>query len=145
MTGPLLKGSDGEPLWPSGIVGSLSHCPSLCVAAVASAERIRAVGVDVDDSDGLSDGIMRFVFSSEELASLRMVSSVERRAAFCAKEAASKALSALDGTGDFRKVSVSLKADGTFAAVRRDVALRGQWRFYDRLVSAMVAVPSETV
>lgn len=44
-------------------------------------------------------GIMRFVFSSEELASLRMVSSVERRAAFCAKEAASKALSALDGTG----------------------------------------------
>lgn len=97
--GPILKGSDGEPLWPSGIVGSLSHCPSLCVAAVASAERIRAVGVDVDDSDGLSDGIMRFVFSSEELASLRMVSSVERRAAFCAKEAASKALSALDGTG----------------------------------------------
>lgn len=53
--GPILKGSDGEPLWPSGIVGSLSHCPSLCVAAVASAERIRAVGVDVDDSDGLSD------------------------------------------------------------------------------------------
>ena len=97
--GPILKGSDGEPLWPSGIVGSLSHCPSLCVAAVASAERIRAVGVDVDDSDGLSDGIMRFVFSSEELASLRMVSKVERRAAFCAKEAASKALSALDGTG----------------------------------------------
>lgn len=36
---------------------------------------------------------------------------------------------------------MSLKADGTFAAVRRDVALRGQWRFYDRLVSAMVAVP----
>ena len=144
MTGPL-KGSDGEPLWPSGIVGSLSHCPSLCVAAVASAERIRAVGVDVDDSDGLSDGIMRFVFSSEELASLRMASSVERRVAFCAKEAASKALSALDGTGDFRKVSVSLKADGTFAAVRRDVTFRGQWRFYDRLVSAMVAVPSETV
>lgn len=143
--GPILKGSDGEPLWPSGIVGSLSHCPSLCVAAVASAERIRAVGVDVDDSDGLSDGIMRFVFSSEELASLRMASSVERRAAFCAKEAASKALSALDGTGDFRKVSVSLKTDGTFAAVRRDVALRSQWRFYDRLVSAMVAVPSETV
>lgn len=99
----------------------------------------------MDDSDGLSDGIMRFMFSSEELASLRMASSVERRAAFCAKEAASKALSALDGTGDFRKVSVSLKADGTFAAVRRDVALRGQWRFYDRLVSAMVAVPSETV
>ena len=97
--GPILKGSDGEPLWPSGIVGSLSHCPSLCVAAVVSAERIRAVGVDVDDSDGLSDGIMRFVFSSEELASLRMASSVERRAAFCAKEAASKALSALDGTG----------------------------------------------
>lgn len=54
--GPILKGSDGEPLWPSGIVGSLSHCPSLCVAAVASAERIRAVGVDVDDSDGLSTG-----------------------------------------------------------------------------------------
>ena len=98
--GPILKGSDGEPLWPSGIVGSLSHCPSLCVAAVASAERIRAVGCwTLDDSDGLSDGIMRFVFSSEELASLRMVSSVERRAAFCAKEAASKALSALDGTG----------------------------------------------
>ncbi|WP_154035523.1 4'-phosphopantetheinyl transferase family protein, partial [Bifidobacterium breve] len=97
--GPILKGSDGEPLWPSGIVGSLSHCPSLCAAAVASAERIRAVGVDVDDSDGLSDGIMRFVFSSEELASLRMASSVERRAAFCAKEAASKALYALDGTG----------------------------------------------
>lgn len=141
--GPILRGRDGEPLWPSGIVGSLSHCPSLYVAAVAPSERIRAVGVDVDDSDELSDTVMRFVFSPEELASLRMVSSVERRAAFCAKEAASKALSALDGTGDFRKVSVRLKADGTFTAVRRDTTLHGQWRSYDRLVSAMVVVSSE--
>ena len=42
--GPILKGSDGEPLWPSGIVGSLSHCPSLCVAAVGGKNPCRGSG-----------------------------------------------------------------------------------------------------
>ena len=138
--GPILRGRAGEPLWPSGIVGSLSHCSSLCVAVAVSSESCRALGVDVDDSDELSNTVMKFVFSSEELNLLQLASPVERKAAFCAKEAVSKALSALGETVDFRKVLVNLTPGGTFTAVKGGIALHGNWRCYGRLVSAMVTV-----
>ena len=41
----LLAGESREPIWPAGIVGSLSHCDSYSVASVARASRIAAVGL----------------------------------------------------------------------------------------------------
>ena len=41
-------GLAGEPAWPAGIVGSISHCDDEAVAAVGRVAEIRAIGIDVE-------------------------------------------------------------------------------------------------
>lgn len=45
---PLLQGEIGEPLWPAGVVGSISHTADAAAAVVASVERSAGVGVDLE-------------------------------------------------------------------------------------------------
>lgn len=45
---PLLPGERGAPRWPTGIVGSMTHCDGYRGAAVAPAGRIHTLGVDAE-------------------------------------------------------------------------------------------------
>lgn len=45
---PLLPLPDRRPAWPDGVVGSISHCRGFSAAAVARADRVRSVGIDVE-------------------------------------------------------------------------------------------------
>lgn len=49
---------DRAPVWPQGIVGSLSHCPAACIAVVAEAARIASLGVDIEPYDPLPEDIV---------------------------------------------------------------------------------------
>jgi 4'-phosphopantetheinyl transferase EntD len=44
---PVLRGEHREPLWPVGIVGSISHSSGIGVAAVAWQQDVPAIGVDI--------------------------------------------------------------------------------------------------
>ena len=46
---PILKGRDGEPIWPFDIVGSISHKDAIAVAAVGKKKRYKGIGVDIED------------------------------------------------------------------------------------------------
>lgn len=48
------KGEGGDPLWPDGFVGSLSHKGTVVLAAMAPTSVVRALGIDVERID-LSD------------------------------------------------------------------------------------------
>jgi enterobactin synthetase component D len=39
---------DRAPIWPGGIVGSISHCQDRAIAVVGRAERYRGLGVDIE-------------------------------------------------------------------------------------------------
>ena len=92
---PILQGKHHEPLWPSGIVGSITHANGLALAAVGQAERFGGIGLDLEHHarwfPELSDQI---AFGAEErwLASLppeaRVVATLEL---FSAKESVYKA------------------------------------------------------
>lgn len=43
---PILVGAGREPIWPSGVTGSITHCRGLCAAAVASSDEVRSIGLD---------------------------------------------------------------------------------------------------
>jgi 4'-phosphopantetheinyl transferase EntD len=43
----ILRGESREPLWPVGLVGSIAHCDSYGVAAVAWQQDVPAVGIDI--------------------------------------------------------------------------------------------------
>ncbi|WP_340384094.1 4'-phosphopantetheinyl transferase superfamily protein [Streptomyces sp. SS7] len=67
---PLLSGPQGEPRWPAGVVGAVSHCDGYRVAAVARATDLAALGVDAETAAPLPDGVLEAVSLPEERADL---------------------------------------------------------------------------
>jgi 4'-phosphopantetheinyl transferase EntD len=65
-TGPILVGAHGEPLWPRGIVGSITHCADYCGAAVARATRFAGIGIDAEVNDALPDGLLALITNDIE-------------------------------------------------------------------------------
>jgi enterobactin synthetase component D len=47
---PLMKGSDGEVIWPSGYIGSVSHTGEIAVAAVTRKDISLGLGIDIEPS-----------------------------------------------------------------------------------------------
>ncbi len=45
---PLRSDAERLPLWPPGIVGSISHCPGRCAVAVARAGTVLGIGLDIE-------------------------------------------------------------------------------------------------
>ena len=58
------------PVWPHGLIGSISHCPGLCVAVIAHRLMGKAVGVDVETNDRLADGMHDVVATADERTAL---------------------------------------------------------------------------
>jgi enterobactin synthetase component D len=46
---PILRGSRGDPLWPAGYVGSITHSSGIAIAAAASSDRVKLLGIDLQD------------------------------------------------------------------------------------------------
>lgn len=58
---PILKGGKGEPLWPEGVVGSLTHCEGYRGAVVARSAAVRSVGIDAEPHGALPDRVLEAV------------------------------------------------------------------------------------
>ena len=90
---PILKGDKGEPCWPDGVVGSLTHCRGFRGAVVGRAREVRSVGIDAEPHDALPDGVLDAITLPVERSELP--ASPGRlhwdRILFCAKEATYKA------------------------------------------------------
>ena len=52
------SGLQGAPVWPAGIVGSITHCAGYRASAVAHASRFASVGIDAEVDDGLPPGLL---------------------------------------------------------------------------------------
>ena len=55
---PLLTGPKREPLWPAGVVGSITHCDGYQAVAVARADQLASIGIDAEPHDALPAGIL---------------------------------------------------------------------------------------
>ena len=90
---PILKGEKGEPCWPSGIVGSLTHCEGFRGAVVARNSDVRSVGIDAEPHGVLPKGVLDAVSLPAERAELAALAGGLHwdRILFCAKEATYKA------------------------------------------------------
>jgi 4'-phosphopantetheinyl transferase EntD len=100
---PILAGRHREPLWPSGVVGSITHCPGYRGAAVASAALGTTIGIDAEPNEPLPPGVLEVVSRPAERRALARLRAVEPAVAwdrllFSAKEAAYKAWFPIVGT-----------------------------------------------
>jgi 4'-phosphopantetheinyl transferase EntD len=89
---PILKGDNGEPCWPDGVVGSLTHCDGFRGAVVGRRAEVRSVGIDAEPHGVLPKGVLDAVslpVERNELAALPANLHWDR-ILFCAKEATYK-------------------------------------------------------
>ncbi len=90
---PILKGDKGEPCWPDGIVGSLTHCEGFRGAVVARATEVRSVGIDAEPHGVLPKGVLGAIALPAEQDTIGTLEGDLHwdRILFCAKEATYKA------------------------------------------------------
>ena len=130
---PILAGRHGQPLWPAGFVGSITHTEMLAAAAVAPAAAVVSVGIDAEPCEPLPEGLDRHIATRVELrdASAVIAAPYSDRVVFSAKEAAYKATFPLDGqVVGFKAFNVTFERDRRFAVMRNDAAdtrLTGRW------------------
>lgn len=85
-------GGNRAPVWPDGIVGSISHTDSLCVSVVASKDKFHAVGIDLEENGRVTPDLFSMLFTQRELAAFDRLALKELfdfvpTLAFSAKEA----------------------------------------------------------
>jgi len=121
--GPILPGQGGAPQWPSGIVGSITHCAGYRAAAVARAGEVKTIGLDAEPAQSLPDRVLGLVARPDERDRLRDLARAAPgiswdRLLFSAKESVYKAWFPLArrwlGFGD-ADITINA-ADGTFGA-----------------------------
>ena len=90
---PILKGEKGEPCWPDGVVGSLTHTEGYRGAAVGHHDTVRSVGIDAEPHDVLPTGVLDAISLPAERAEMNDLPPGLHwdRILFCAKEATYKA------------------------------------------------------
>ncbi|MEU8777271.1 4'-phosphopantetheinyl transferase superfamily protein [Streptomyces sp. NPDC048606] len=156
---PLLRTRDGDPRWPPGVVGSITHCPGYCAAAVARTADLVSVGIDAEVNEPLSPGVIELVSRPEERrwadAGPRGGSGVcWDRLLFSAKEAVFKAFFPLSRQElSFQDALIEAAPEGGRFEARVMVPaprvggrtvdrLAGRWLVEDGLLLTAVTVPA---
>ncbi len=75
---PILVQPDRAPIWPTGIVGSISHTEGYVGAAVARNDGILGIGLDAEVLGTVDPDVWRFVCTEEEVSWLRSLDSGEK-------------------------------------------------------------------
>jgi 4'-phosphopantetheinyl transferase EntD len=90
---PILKGDKGEPRWPDGVTGSLTHCEGFRGAVVGRLTDVRSLGIDAEPHDVLPNGVLGAISLPAERQQLAQLPGQLHwdRILFCAKEATYKA------------------------------------------------------
>lgn len=155
---PILKGDKGEPCWPDGVVGSLTHCEGFRGAVVGWSSDVRSVGIDAEPHDVLPKGVLDAISLPDERAQLGALPGDLHwdRILFCAKEATYKTWFPLTHRWlGFEDARISFEVDGSGSAgtfvsrVLIDPAaehgpplevLRGRWSVRDGLALTAIVL-----
>jgi 4'-phosphopantetheinyl transferase EntD len=159
---PIPVAPDRQPVWPAGVIGSITHTAGLCAAVVAKDACMAALGVDTELSGAVKPDLWETICVAEESEWISALPPLERAPAvtmlFSAKEAFFKCQYPLVGERlNFDDLCVTGLAwgEGHGAFTMRPLrpialikriggveALRGSYRFHEEFVSAGVCIPS---
>jgi 4'-phosphopantetheinyl transferase EntD len=126
---PLRRTDDRSPNWPTDRLGSLSHCTTLCAAAVSTMDTHQSVGVDVEQNGRIEAKLWETLFTARERAYLDQldpaVASVEATIFFSSKEAYYKCQFPLTKSWvGFQDVELQRTSDTTLAVTAANSTLR---------------------
>jgi 4'-phosphopantetheinyl transferase EntD len=116
-------GQDRAPVWPDGVLGSISHGGGACLALVAKKHTSWALlGIDIEADTSLEPELWETVLTPEERASLPEgpAAGLQAKRIFSAKEATYKAQYPLSSTLlEFHDLAVGLERDAFTARFAR--------------------------
>jgi 4'-phosphopantetheinyl transferase EntD len=123
----LVPGSDRAPVWPRGVVGSITHTEGYCAVVLHRSPPMQSVGVDVEMLNGVNEELFASILTARE-RSWVMSHGCERRddlaaLLFSAKEAYYKCQYPLSTTFlDYQDVEIEVDlASGHFVALAQNV------------------------
>lgn len=124
---PLLPDADRVPSWPQGVVGSITHCQSLCAVAVAPAAQWSGLGLDVEPAAPMDEALLPMILRDAERARIAALPDAIRPLggilAFSIKEAVYKAIYPQCRVFlDFQQVELAFEGEDGFVA---DVLVAG--------------------
>lgn len=131
---PVLIGADREPVWPPGLLGSITHTEAFAAAALARTGDYLSIGIDAEPDAPLPDGVLERVANSAERAWVASVDPAALRhpgcLLFCAKEATYKAWYPLTRRWlGFEEAAVSVDVESERFAV--EISVDGPVRHFD--------------
>jgi enterobactin synthetase component D / holo-[acyl-carrier protein] synthase len=154
----IANGERGQPLWPEGVVGSITHCAGYRACAVAREAQVVGVGIDAEPHAALPGGVLGQIARTEERPRLARLAGAEPavhwdRLLFSAKEAVYKvwfplaacwlgfedATLTLDPAG--RAFQARLLKPWPATAVALPEILEGRWLVREGLVLTAIALP----
>jgi len=117
---------DRSPVWPAGIVGSITHCETACVSVASRIENWRSIGLDIEDDAPLHREAWPIILTEEELNSVEKLPRWRRarriKILFSIKEAVYKAQYPITGEiFDFHTLETQLESNRFLASFTRDV------------------------
>jgi 4'-phosphopantetheinyl transferase EntD len=155
---PLLKDRHGAPLWPPGVIGSITHCAGYRAAAASRTPGLALLGIDAEPAAALPPGVLETIALPAELARIRGLLSAHPgtpwdRLLFSMKESVYKAWYPYTGQRlYFEDADVTIDADcGAFTARLLVPArpgsppgprrLEGRWLVRAGLLASAIAIP----
>jgi 4'-phosphopantetheinyl transferase EntD len=155
----VVNGAQGEPRWPSGVVGSITHCDAYRACAIARSSDMATIGIDAEPHAPLPEGLLPDIAGTQELSWLgdqrRSVPGVHwDRLLFSAKESVYKAwfplakrwlgfedaLVTVDASA--QSFAARLLVCGPLLGGRRLTGFSGRWLVRDGLVLTAIALPA---
>jgi 4'-phosphopantetheinyl transferase EntD len=137
----IAKSEDGAPLWPPGIVGSITHTDGYAAALVGESRHFAGVGIDAERVGGVTQDLWPRLFSAAEQEALRSHADplLATTLFFSAKEASYKAW-AVKGALAFREIEVTLEGSG-YVAAQADTRLSGHFAVEKGVVLVAAWIP----
>lgn len=120
--GALLWDNDGVPIWPTDLVGSISHKSQLCAAVISQSKLIESIGIDIEKNEPLKHELWNLYCTKRELAWVMSHSNPNQfvNLIFSIKESAYKCyfpLARLRLEFDDMEVSLAPEMNGKFTVV----------------------------
>lgn len=135
------KTETGAPLWPQGLVGSITHTKAYAAALAGRSQDFCLIGVDAERVGGVAEDLWPRLFSGAERQQLLATNEKSLKATllFSAKEASHKAWQ-LKAAPAFRDIEIALEEDG-FVAAHAGHTLKGRHAVEGDLVVTMAFAP----
>lgn len=145
-------GAQREPVWPTGLVGSITHTGEYAAAAVARSDECLSIGIDAEQYRQMEPAVLERIATQTELAWVAAPENQALPAAlmlFSAKESLHKAIYPVTGvTLGFQEAEITVREEGVsfdicFTVDDRQRTLSGQWGWDKARVYAAIMIRPE--